>query len=81
MQDLYSAVPIQDLPSFLGSLIPGVIASDKLLAEKYGGLGTSNCATVLIPLNENDCICHFVVDRETAMASIMRYELTSLVMA
>lgn len=42
------------------------------------GSKISNCATILIPLNTNDCICHFVLDRDVAIKAINKYRLSGL---
>jgi len=75
---MYSLVRIDDLPAFLQSLIPGVSSSEKIAREKRDGSETTNCATILIPLDAKDCICHFILDRDIAMESISKYRLSGL---
>jgi hypothetical protein len=78
IESMYSLVPIEDLPGFLQSLVPGVLESNKLATERMYGAVASNCATILIPLHANDCVCHFVLDRDTALALISRYSLSCI---
>lgn len=75
---MYSQVPIQSLSDFLQSLIPGVSSSNKISQEKKDGALVSNGATILVPLNEKDCICHFIIDRDIAMESISAYGLSGI---
>lgn len=78
---IYSQVPVEDLPDFLQSLIPGVRSSNKIAREKMDGAVVSNCATILIPLHTKDCICHFILDRDIAMESISKYGLSGITAA
>ena len=75
---MYSLVRIDDLPAFLQSLIPGVSTSEKVARERRDGSETTNCATIMIPLDTKDCICHFILDRDIAMKSISKYRLSGL---
>lgn len=52
-----------------------------LTAERRAESKTSNCVTVMIPLDTNDCICHFVLNRDVALKSISKYRCSSITSA
>lgn len=73
---MYSLVPLENLSAFLQSLIPGVCSSNTIASELLGGSSFSNCATILIPTQTDDCVCHILLDRDTAINAIRQYGLS-----
>jgi hypothetical protein len=75
---IYSKASINELLTFLESLTLGVNSSEKAVAEREAGNDTSDCVTVMIPLDTKDCICHFVLNRDAALNAISKYRCTSI---
>lgn len=50
-------------------------SSEQAQAETLEGTDNSSCATLLLPINANDCVCRFVVSRKAALEAIARFQL------
>jgi hypothetical protein len=52
--------------------------SEKIREERDADLDDSDCVTVMIQLDKNDAVCHFVTDRDVALKAINDYTLTNI---
>ncbi len=78
IQFAFSLVRLDDIPSFLETVLEGIYTSQQWTTERKQGTRTSGFATLIVPTGEEDGSCNIVIDRKVVMKAIRKYGLSDL---
>lgn len=80
IQFAYSLIRLEDIPAFFEMILKGIPSSKQVKEEVAQGVKTSSCVTVFVPTGQKDGTCNIIIDRNTLMEAITKFQLSDVML-